>query len=391
MEILRHLFSSGDFMPHGYCYLWNPGLVWLHVVSDALIALAYMVIPFALVNFVRKRRDLPFSWMFVCFGVFIVACGLTHVMEVWNLWRADYWLAGAVKVVTAAASVPTAVLLVQLVPKALELPSPADWQKANEELRKSEQQFRRQAELLELANGELEAFTYSVSHDLRAPVRHIDGFSRILLEEHRAAMSPETQRYLERVLEAAQQMGRLVDDLLNLSRIGRKELARRPVNLNALVESALADLRSETADRKIDWRIGRLPTVEGDAGLLKLVFANLLSNAVKFTRDRECAVIEVGEMDANGQPAIFVRDNGAGFPMKYAHKLFGVFQRLHRQEDFKGTGVGLATVQRIVRRHGGQVWAEAEPDRGATFYFTLGAAQPRGTEEDSALRGLSCP
>ena len=883
MDFLRHLFGSSDFQPHGFCYLWNARLVWLHAISDLVIALAYFAIPITLVWFIRKRRDLPFSWMFVCFGVFIVACGATHAMEIWNLWHANYWLAGTIKAVTAAASIVTALLLIRLVPQALDLPSPQQWLFANAALQKevqdrrelelnlriSESMYREQAELLDLthdaifvrslekkilywnraaerlygwqkeeargkithdllhtvfpkplpeiqaevfekgywegellhtrrdgtqitvssrwalradasgkplsilesnrdvshrkleeqkfrnllesapdamvivdragkiqlvnaqteklfgysreellgqqvellvpqrfhgehsthrdkyshspkpremgaglelygrrkdgsefpveislspletpegtlissairditdrkraetkfrdllesapdaivivneqgrivltnaqteklfgyprqelldqpveilvphrfhgghaghrtayahsprpramganlelfgrrkdgtefpveislspletgegklissairdvsdrrqaaealkaseerlqlaldaaqlgvwdldlindrafrslrhdqifgydslqpewgvqiaikhivpedreqfqssfahalatntfsaefrvigardhsihwafaqgrvyrdengkpvrmmgvvsdttarkeaeqeverhrrelarsnadlgaANQELEAFSYSVSHDLRAPLRHIDGFARILKEEHAAELSEEAQRYLDRVLHGANHMGHLVDDLLNLAKIGRRDLVRQKTKLDLLVREALADLPG-TENRSVEWRVEPLPEVDCDPGLLKLVFNNLLGNALKFTRSRQPAVVEIGTSDSAGLTTIFVRDNGVGFDPKYADKLFGVFQRLHRQEDFEGTGVGLATVQRIIRKHGGEVWAESEVDRGATFFFSLG-------------------
>ena len=649
MDFLRQVFGAGGFMPHGYCYMWNPGLVWLHVISDSLIALSYFTIPFTLLWFVRKRRELPFSRMFVLFGAFIVACGATHVMEVWNLWHAQYWLAGGLKAVTALASVATAILLVRLVPQALELPNLSDWAQANValeseiherreleiDLRMSESRFREQAELLDLthdavivrnlrdeitywnhgaeelygwraeeilgkvthellrtvfpeelieievetrergswegelmhrrrdgsvvtvssrwvlrrdaegnpngilesnrdisakreaeesrrqseernhlneirfrllidavkdyaiisldANGlvtswnsgaermkgyaaeemmgqhvsrlyrkediehgqldnelreaaaagqveredwrvrkdgsqfwaevatsalrdsggeligfvkidrdittrtaatkqiealnleltqrvdelrsvnrELESFSSSVSHDLRAPLRHVDGFARILKEEHSAKMTPEAIRYLDRILTAATHMGQLIDDLLNLAKIGRLELRRERSQIAWLVKQAIAELPAEAKERNIEWWVEPLPELNCDARLLKLIFANLLSNAVKFTRKQENAVIEVGSRVTDGQPTILVRDNGVGFDMQYADKLFGVFQRLHRQEDFEGTGIGLATVQRIVRRHGGEIWAESKVNSGTTFFFTLG-------------------
>ena len=226
-------------------------------------------------------------------------------------------------------------------------------------------------EQLDAANKELEAFSYSVAHDLRAPLRHINGFSKILQEDYGPALDATAQHYLKSVSDAARNMGQLVDDLLKMGRIGRQALVRRPTNLTTLVEIARQDLEPECAGRQIDWRIGELSSVECDPGLMKQVLANLLSNAVKYTRVREKAVIEVGQVTLDCIPAIFIRDNGAGFDQQYAHKLFGVFQRLHSAEEFEGTGVGLATVRRIVQKHGGQVWAEAEVDKGATFFFTL--------------------
>jgi light-regulated signal transduction histidine kinase (bacteriophytochrome) len=228
---------------------------------------------------------------------------------------------------------------------------------------------------LEAINDELETFTYSVSHDLRAPLRHIHGFSKILLEDFGPRMEPDAQKFLQRIQEATQQMGHLVDDLLNLSRLGRQEVNVQITGLQGLVKEVIEDLHSEIGERKVDWKIGELSFVECDAGLMKQVFANLLSNALKYTRPKEHAVIEVGQATRDGRVEVFVRDNGVGFNMKYADKLFGVFQRLHRQEDFEGTGIGLATVLRIINKHGGTIRAEAELDKGAVFYFTLDARE----------------
>ncbi len=230
---------------------------------------------------------------------------------------------------------------------------------------------------LTAANKELESFTYSVAHDLRAPLRHIDAFSKLLREDYEAALPQEAQHYLGNIRKSTEKMSMLVDDLLNLARVGRQELRRQPTPLSNLLDEVVADLKQETTGRKLEWHIEPLPAVECDPGLMKVVFANLLSNAVKYTRPRPVGVIEVGWHRTNGDTAVFVRDNGVGFNMKYADKLFGVFQRFHRADEFEGTGVGLATVDRIVRKHGGHIWAEAAVDQGATFYFTVaGRAQP---------------
>ena len=242
---------------------------------------------------------------------------------------------------------------------------------AAETLRRLNQELGERARQLEGANRELEAFTSSVSHDLRAPLRHADGFSRILLEEHAGELSSEGRRLLGRVRQATQQMGELVDDLLNLSRVSRREASPLVVDLNALAGAVMEELKPSWEGRLVDFRLEPLPYAHCDPGLMRQVFVNLLTNAVKFTRPREHALIEVGVADHPEGRALYVRDNGVGFSMKYAGKLFGIFQRLHHPEDFEGTGVGLVTVQRIIQKHRGRIWAEAEVDKGATFFFTL--------------------
>jgi signal transduction histidine kinase len=241
-------------------------------------------------------------------------------------------------------------------------------QQAHDEL---EQRVIERTGQLEAANQELEAFSYSISHDLRAPLRAINGFARILLEEHAPHMTDAAQEYLSLVRDNAQQMGQLIDDLLAFSRLSRQPLSKQPVAPADLVQQALNELRSIQEGRRINFTIGDLPLCQADPALLKQVFVNLLANALKFTGRREVAVIEVGCREAPGAHVYFVKDNGVGFNMAYANKLFGVFQRLHPAEEYEGTGVGLAIVQRIIHRHGGRVWAEAAVDQGATFSFTL--------------------
>ena len=544
MERLGHLILVDGFLPHGYCYLRTPGLVELHVISDALIAFSYLTIPVTLVYFIRKRRDIPFSWIFLCFGAFIVACGTTHLMEIWTIWFPAYWLSGAVKAFTACVSVATALLLIRVTPQVLALPGTrwlmdlnqklkaevdhgiqvesqlreftedleirvtartAELVAANESLTESEERYRTlvehapeaivvldmeerrfvdvntnaerlfkmsREELLRVgpaevsppfqpdgrpsleaaavniekalrknmprfewmhrdaagqeipceislvrlpssnrtlirgsitdisermdaareirklnadlelrvaertsqlaaANQDLESFTYSVSHDLRAPLRHMDGFSRILMEEYGAQLPPGALRHLERVREATSHMGHLVDDLLNLARVGRGALSLRLTEMNELVAEVIAHLEEETRGRAVDWRVDKLPQVECDRGLMKQVFSNLLSNALKFTRHQDRAVIEIGFDRVEGEQVFFVRDNGVGFDQRYADKLFQVFQRLHREEEFEGTGVGLAIVHRILQKHGGSIRAESAPQKGAAFFFTV--------------------
>lgn len=226
---------------------------------------------------------------------------------------------------------------------------------------------------LNATNKELEAFTYSVAHDLRAPLRHIQGFCDLLAESLGQQLEPDAKSYLSRIGEGTRHMGNLIEDLLRLAQISRQEPRLQATGLNSVVKEVLQDLKNETGERDIRWEVDDLPFVDCDPGLVKQVFYNLLSNAVKYTRPRKTAVIGVGQMSVGGELVTFVRDNGVGFNMKYSNKLFGVFQRLHRKEDFEGTGVGLATVQRIIHKHGGRIWAEAELDKGATFFFSLAA------------------
>jgi light-regulated signal transduction histidine kinase (bacteriophytochrome) len=229
---------------------------------------------------------------------------------------------------------------------------------------------------LALANSELEAFSYSVSHDLRAPLRSMAGFSQALLEDCAEQLSADGKRYLKHVREAARQMGELIDDLLNLSRVSRAELRRERADMSELARQALAKLRHSQPDREVDVIIEDGLVAHADPRLLDVALTNLLGNAWKFTGKRVDARIELAARAGERPPVYFVRDNGAGFDATYADKLFGVFQRLHATHEFEGTGIGLATVRRIVSRHGGRVWAEGEVDRGATFYFTLEEEQP---------------
>jgi PAS domain S-box-containing protein len=251
---------------------------------------------------------------------------------------------------------------------------------AEEALRRSrdelETKVKERTADLQSVNKELEAFAYSVSHDLRAPVRHIAGFTELLQKHAEPMLDDNSRHHISMILDSANRMGTLVDDLLAFSRIGRADTQKTTVKLEPLVKGVVSEIAPDIQGRKIVWQIGELPICHGDSAMLRLVFGNLVSNAVKFTRLRRTAQIEIGSL--NHQPnevVVFIKDNGVGFDMKYKDKLFGVFQRLHSQEAFEGTGIGLASVERVVHRHGGRVWAESSVDHGATFFVALPKAE----------------
>ncbi len=240
--------------------------------------------------------------------------------------------------------------------------------KLNEEL---EGRVRQRTAQLEATNKELEAFSYSVSHDLRAPLRHIDGYAQLLEKSLGATLSEKSGRYVRTISDSARKLGVLIDELLVFSRMGRTEMRNSTVNLEELVWEVIQDSKPDTAGRFIEWKVASLPYLKGDPSMLRLVLVNLISNAVKYTRTRVHATVEVGMQNLNQEATFFVRDNGVGFNMLYADRLFGVFQRLHTSDEFEGTGIGLANVRRIIQRHGGRTWAEGELNNGATFYFSV--------------------
>lgn len=359
------MFSTESFMPHYPGYPWTPGLLWMNVIPDVLIGVAYCTVPFVLLYVARRRRDLPFSGLLVWSAAFIVACGAIHFMSVWNVWHAQSWLQGVVKVVAAVALVPTAVLLWRSMPEILSLPSQRQLREANESLAR--------------ANRELEAFTASVSHDLRSPLTTIAGQAG-LLELSLAGTMDDPRRRLQRIQGSVRQMSELIDALLALSRISRHTLHRELVDVSALTHEVVADLRQQYPTRDVEVAVQPGISVHGDRRLICDMLINLLGNAWKFTSKTPHPRIDVGQtgIDQTGvgqtcgpMATLYIRDNGAGFDMAYQQKLFKPFQRLHGATEFDGSGVGLATVARIIERHGGRIWAEAKPNNGAVFYFTL--------------------
>lgn len=346
-------------MPHEFCYLRDPRLVWLHVVTDSLIGLAYVSISATLAYLVYKAsKGIPFNWILIAFGLFIVTCGFTHFMEVWVIWQPVYWLSGYVKGVTAVASVATAVVLVPLVPRVLKLVAAA---------RESE---ARQAEIGRL-NEELERFNYSVAHDLRSPLRGLNAFTHILVEDHAAELSAEARGYLDRMRGSVDKMDALITDLLKYATIGRQELDLRPVALDEVLASTLALMDAELA--RAGARVvaaGPLPEVQGDPLLLQVVFQNLIGNSIKFVTPGQSPRIDISAERNNDSVLLSFTDNGVGIPESARERIFGIFERLDPRQP--GTGIGLALTQRAIERLHGEIGVEpAVPGPGSRFWIRL--------------------
>lgn len=358
-------------MPHEFCYLRDPKLIWLHVVSDLLIGFAYVSISLTLAYLVYKAsKGIPFNWMFLAFGLFIVTCGLTHFMEVWVIWDSVYWLSGYVKVVTAAASVATAIALFPLLPKIFKLIDAA---------RKSEE---RRLEIEQL-NQELERFNYSVAHDLRAPLRGISGFSQILREDCANELSAEAVEYLDRIQTSVSQMDALISELLKYATIGRQKISLAPVMLEEVLRATLGLMNAEIAHRRAEVvTTGTLPVVLGDATMLQVVFQNLISNSIKFVAPDVKPHIEIStERLSVNSVAVYISDNGVGIPPEARDRIFGLFERFHPQHP--GTGIGLSIVHRAIERINGQIkLADSPPGGGTRFQLILAVANAgsRGSE-----------
>ena len=396
-DFLGKLFTS-DFLPHGVCYRWQSDVVWLHVVSDLLIALAYYFIPFALIYIVRRRGDLAFPWMFWLFGVFILACGTTHLMNVWVVWQPWYRLDGVIKAITALASVPTAILLMRLAPAIIELPSPEQLREANRLLEKeildrkaAEEQVRQlNSELerrveerthqLERAQdnlrryaAELEQFAFIAAHDLQEPLRTTNAYTQLLARRYRGTMDRDADEFIDYITGSVRRMSLLVNDLHSYTEVMHDgQEPPKPVDLNAIVESARKMLSGMIDDAGASVEVAPLPPVPGRGTQLAQVFQNLISNAIKYRRPEEPPRISIAARREDSFWRISVEDNGLGIEPQYLIQIFGLFKRLHGR-DVPGTGLGLAICQKVVEAHGGRIWVESEPGAGSTFHFTLPA------------------
>ena len=350
-------------LPHEFCYLRDPKLVWLHVVSDLLIGAAYVSISATLGYLVYKAsKGIPFNWVFLAFGLFIVSCGLTHFMEVWVIWEPVYWMSGYVKVITAAASVATAVALFPLLPKVFRLVEAAR--------RSGERKLE-----IEQLNEELERFNYSVAHDLRGPLRGIAGFSHALQEDFGAQLPAEARDHLDRVQASVSRMDALISDLLKYASIGRQQLKLQPTGLTEVLRATLTLMDGEIRQRGAQIVVpDAMPRVVGDATLLQVVFQNLIGNAMKFVPDGVGPRVVVSAVpDADREKVrIEVSDNGLGIPLEARERIFRMFERVHRQRE--GTGIGLPIVHRAIERLNGTIGVETGPNGvGTTFWILLPA------------------
>ncbi len=428
MSSILDFFNSDEFMPHGHCFLWEPQILWLHVISDADIAAAYFSIPFALIYFIRKRRDIPFPLVFWLFGAFIVLCGTTHLMSILTIWKPDYALEGVIKAATAIVSITTFFYIARMMPQALSLASPTTLATLNEELQenitqrdKAERELKnayrqmesniqeRTAELtyknqmleneilernriegklnkaldeLTKSNNELQRFAYICSHDLQEPARMVSSYSKLLALKIEGKLDGDAEKYLHFMHEGADRIQEMIKSILSYSRIESKENQHEPVDLNNVVRDVLNFLQPVIEETGAVINVGTLPKIYGDKIQFVQMFQNLIGNGIKFRKKGVIPEINVYCEELPDRWQFMVQDNGIGISEEYLEKIFIIFQRLNRKEDYPGSGIGLAICKKIVERYGGRIWAESVEDLGTTFYFTIPKNNSRKTSDE---------
>lgn len=386
---MMHVFSalgadlsaaSAQLLPHGFCFMRKPDLIWLHVISDAVIALAYFMIPVVLVYFMRRMGTrISFNWAIALFAAFIVLCGAGHVLDIVVVWHPVYYLQGWVRALTALVSLATAMAIIPLVPKLLQMKTPEELEAANARLREevlareaAQDDFRRSLADLNRAVHELEQFAYITSHDLQAPLRNIAGFSQLLSRRYTQKLDGDALEFLQYIEQGVRQMQALIQDLLQLSRIGRTEARpeRRP--LDESLRNALNTLKPEINARDARIEFGPMPDVPAVQSLMVQLFQNLIGNAIKFQKPGNQPVVRISAEREDKFLHLRIQDNGIGVGKDQLENIFAVFRRLHSADEYEGTGIGLAICRKIVQHHRGEIWAESESEgAGMTVHVRL--------------------
>jgi signal transduction histidine kinase len=365
-----------DFMPHGHCFFWRGELVWLHVISDGLIVLAYYSIPLMLMHFARKKKDLPYPWLFALFAGFIFWCGTTHVMNILTLWVPVYRAEGVVKFLTASISVLTAVMMFPLIPRALALRSPRELEKKNKELEEAYSALLKSREIVDqerLKREELERFANIASHDLKEPLRTISLFSDLLGQITKGKLPAEAEECVSHISGASSRMTSLIDDLVSYSLLDSATASKETFLLRECLEEARANL-SAAIDEKKAKVIVNLPDptpITGNRIQITQLFQNLIGNAIKFHRPDRTPEVTIDLVVEPNEWLITVKDNGIGFDDDFTERIFLLFKRLHSDDKYPGTGIGLAICKKIVERHGGKIWSKSRPGVGSTFFVSL--------------------
>jgi len=375
--LLTDVFSDDGLLPHGTCFLLRPDLIWLHVTSDAVIALSYFLIPAALVYFMRSKR-LSFSWAIALFAAFIVLCGISHIVDIATIWKPIYYLQGYEKALTAAVSLLTAITIVPLVPKLARMRSPEELEAANNKLaaevlarQEAETGLRRSLADLNRAVRELEQFAYITSHDLQAPLRSISGFSQLLTRRYRPQLQGDALEFLDFIDKGSRQMQGLIQDLLTLSRVGRSPRNKFELHpLSQTIQRSMEALRDPIEASRAEVVFTELPSIVADHGLLAQLFQNLIGNAIKFQKPGNVPRVTITAQRDGDRWSIQISDNGIGIPADQLENVFAIFRRLHTSEEYEGTGIGLAICRKIVEFHGGEIWVTSGSE-GSCFHVRL--------------------
>lgn len=370
--------ESSVFLPHRTCLILREDLIWLHVTADALIALAYFAIPLILLYFDVHRKQRFYSWVLILFASFILLCGLTHVMGIWTMWFPDYYAEGFLKMITAVVSLATALTLLPEIPKLLALRSPEELEAINSQLKREVDarsavmtNLEDTVSQLQASNKELERFAYITSHDLKAPLRSIASFATLLEKRYGDRFDGEGREFLDYIRSGVEQMQSLTDDLLQLHRVNTTKAATGLVNLNQVVEEVGKQLHGVIVQADAKFSAEQLPRVAGDETQLAILLRNLVGNALKFRATDRQAEIKVSARRSGAHWEISVKDNGIGIAPEQHQQIFETFRRLHTQDEYPGTGIGLSLCSKIVERHGGEIWVESMPGQGSDFRFTL--------------------